>query len=252
MTENKKNRFVRPNLQATRDGVVDPKSLVELWLDRLEDILRVVDGGGEVGAQEAFDLLACVGKLERARPELVIEAGDEGEFARAKAILAEQGKELAKLAVSVLNPEAWLEDAKGLEAWLDADSTTEEEAVSRTTDMFDDLADVAVAREVAWKICHGITELEWATISERMDPCFEWLEDDNWILFLDASCFIQSLGATIRADIYENLSPLCFTTGIIEDFLDVAEDAENDMAGRNIKSMPPEVVKRLWEEFLTR
>src|SRR5262249_40086186 len=108
------NRYVRPDLSATREQVPDPRLPVEAWLDRLGDILDGVASGGS--AFQAYGLLALGAKLRRVRPELLAELTDGGELRRAEGRLEESGRPLACLALTVPNPGAWLQEAKMLAA----------------------------------------------------------------------------------------------------------------------------------------
>src|SRR5438309_912817 len=108
------NPYIRPGLEATRSQIPDPGIEVEDWLDKLGDLL---DGNSVQGrAHQAYDLLALCFKLKRVRPELVAKHGGDAGLKRGEAVVTEKGHNLAQLALTIPNPEAWLKEAQALAA----------------------------------------------------------------------------------------------------------------------------------------
>lgn len=150
MTEQKENVYVRMDLAATKAGLPQPTLEIEVWLDQLAELLRQVDEAekfyGHDGAmpelpepQDAYDWLALVGKLGRVRPEMIEQCNGTADLERARAILlARRGTEIARRAMTILNPEAWVQEVATFDSWLE-DLPLPSAEVERAVSLFEDL-----------------------------------------------------------------------------------------------------------------
>ncbi len=175
--------YILPQLAATRAGIPDPLVAVDAWLTQLQDLLEA----GVETADEAYDLLAAWAKMRRVRPELTAQPGAAGALARGDTLLAARGAHLATEALTIPNPQAWLEETQALvDAYEEAG-----EAAARSELAERLLADLDDAELVVYvsRRC-GVDDRELETDLER---CQLWLAE-HVELFLAASVYIQAVG----------------------------------------------------------
>ncbi len=235
-----RNPYIRPGLTATRQGIPDPAVEMECWLDRLEEVLA--SASPEPGALDSYDLLALWGRLQRVRPDLLAQAGGERETVAVAETVARQGKDLARLALTVPNPAAWLEEARTLERAYEeasdpvARSTLAERLLADLDDA--DLVEYAARRQ-------GMTD---RALQEELRACGDWLEE-NAALFLCAGVHVQAVGMTLRHDLAERDYDLAQTALKYEVILDAAEAAEATLALEGLPLLAHEAVAAALHRF---
>ncbi len=239
------NRYVRKTLAATRNGVVDPSVEVHLWLDELQDVVR--DYGEDLRSQQlptepAYDLLALLGKLRRARRDLIDDGDGRSEFEEAILLFEGNSQLLCQAALSVPNGEAWLHAATEYAASFDQVLDVGEET-RWAVDLLEDLDDAELVIAVAAR--QGITDPE---VENDVGRCTEWL-GGHIDLFLPASVYAQAVGQTLRPDLEQWDYELAATVLKFVDLLDEAEQAEYEMQHPIVKPLPPSFVSCLYEQY---
>src|ERR1019366_8722029 len=106
------NPYIRRGLEATRLHIPDPEIEIDDWLDKLGDLLD--ERSLQRRVHQAYDLFALCAKLKRVRPTLLAKHDMNGVLKSAEAIVAEKGHDLVQQALTIPNPEAWLQDAPNL------------------------------------------------------------------------------------------------------------------------------------------
>lgn len=238
--------YIRPNLAATRDGIPDPAAEVECWLDRLEDALR--DAGPEVtadapGPQEAYDWLALAAKLNRVRSELIDQCDGAEELPRVWAMLDGHGAELARRALHVLNPDAWLEAAERFETWLDESPDVAAET-ERAVELLEDLDEGELVLAAARRF--GVAD---ADVEAGVERCVDWL-CQHADTFLAASVYVQAVGMALRPDLESEDYDLGVTALKFLHLLDAAVAAEADLTLAHVQPLPAAVVQGLYDKYL--
>jgi hypothetical protein len=238
--------YIRPNLAATRDGIPDAAAEVACWLNRLEDALR--DAGPAVtaeapGPQAAYDWLALAAALSRVRPELIEECFGGEELQRARAMLDGHGAELARRALSVLNPDAWLEAARDFERSLD-DPLDESEEIEGAVELLEDLDEGELVLAAARRF--GVADVGLEAGIER---CVDWL-CQHADAFLAASVYVQAVGLALRPDLESEDYELAVTALKFVHLLDAAEDAEAELTLAHVRPLPAAVVNGLYETYV--
>jgi len=255
------SNFVRSQLTATRDGIPEPKLEVEEWISSLDDLIEelvepcpacvsIGDNCGGVSGhrncggmginpdpQESYDLLALTAKLRRTKPELVVECEGTEILQRAETLLQKFGAELARQALSVLNPQAWL--AAASEFANVVDELSEADEVEQAVELLEDLDDAELVLATAWRC--GVVDPE---LQAGVTACMEWLSEHADV-FLAASVYVQAVGMTIPPDLDSRDYELAATSLKYLDLLDAAETAEADMSLANVKPMSAEVLRGL-------
>lgn len=237
--------YIRHNLEATRAGIPDAAAEVAWWLDRLEDVLR--DAGPAVtaeapGPQEAYDWLALAAKLRRVRSELIEECGGVEELQRAWAKLDGHGAELARRALSVLNPRAWLEAAREFDRSLD-DPLDEHAEIEGAVELIEDLDDAELVLAAAQRFGVEADELE-----AGVQDCVGWLCRHADVV-LAASVYVQAVGMGMRPDLESQDYGLAATALKFVHLLDAAVAAEADLTLANVEPLPAAVVQGLIEHY---
>jgi hypothetical protein len=232
--------YVRSNLAATRARIPDPAIEVECRLDRLEEILALA--GSSLPATDCYDLLALWAWLERLRPEFLVQQGAEAEAAAAAQAVREGGEELAREALTMPNPAAWLQEARDLEAAYDeaADPVVRSTLAERLLTDLDDAELVAYAAERC-----GLTD---AGLEQELTRCRAWLAD-HADLFLAASVHVQAVGQALRPELAELDYGLALTALKYEQLLNAAEAAEAALATERLSPLPRQVVAEAVKRF---
>lgn len=225
-----RNPYLRPVLSATRRNIPDPSSEVECWIDALAELVE--DTGQRGVCHRAYDLLATLGRLERARPELVGASDVDGVRAKAEALLAAEGPELAREALKVPNTRAWLEEAVRLdgsydEAW---------DPVARAHLAETVLLDLDDADLMLWQAERlGVADAELAI---ELDRCAYWVQT-HADCFLAAGVRVQAIGQTLRPDLREAEPDLAMTAEKFVHVLDAIEIAEDELSFRTVAPLTP-------------
>jgi hypothetical protein len=228
--------YVRPSLGATRDGVPDPATEVGAWLEQLDDLLagRTPQGG----AHDAYDLLAATARLRRCRPALLAELGASPLLDRAGEALAAVGPDLARRALTVPNPDAWLAEARALDdAWDDVDDPAGRTACAAR--LVADLDDADLVCVTAARLGEDDAEL-----ARALDGCDRWLAD-HADAFFHASVWVQAVGLALRPDLPEFDVVLARTAEKYVVLLDAFIAAEEELAFAGQPPLPPGVARLL-------
>jgi hypothetical protein len=232
--------YVRSNLAATQARIPDPTVEVECRLDRLEEVLALA--GSPLPPTDCYDLLAIWAWLRRLRPEFLVHVGAEVEAAAAAQAVREGGEELARQALSVPNPTAWLQEARDLEAAYDeaADPVARSALAERLLTDLDDAELVAYAAERC-----GLVD---AALEKELTRCRAWLAD-HADLFLAASVHVQAVAQALRPELAELDYGLALTALKYERLLDEAEAAEEALAVKRVSSLPSQEVAEAARQF---
>ena len=226
--------YILPQLAATRAGIPDPLVAVDAWLTQLQDLLEA----GVETADEAYDLLAAWAKMRRVRPELTAQLGAAGALARVDTLLAARGAHLATEALTIPNPQAWLEETQALvDAYEEAG-----EAAARSELAERLLADLDDAELVVYvsRRC-GVDDRELETDLER---CQLWLAE-HVELFLAASVYIQAAGMAFRPDLADFDYALAVTALKYLDVLRAAETAEEELSLAGVQQLDAAIAQRV-------
>src|SRR5579885_91149 len=234
------NRYVRLNLTATQNHIPDPAIEVEVWLDRLEELLAC--WGPKPDPLDCYDLLALWARLQRTRPDLLAQLEGNQELAGAETLLAERDPELARLALTVPDPPTWREETRALEA------SYEEliDPVERSTlaeNLLTDLDDAELVLHSARR--HGVDDPQ---LDKELQVCRTWLMR-HADLFLAASVFVQAVGMTFRPELADEDYDLALTALKYERILDAAEEAEAELAFVGLTPFNPSVLKALAQQY---
>ncbi len=234
------NRYVRLNLTATQNHIPDPAIEVEVWLDRLEELLAC--WGPKPDPLDCYDLLALWARLQRTRPDLLAQLEGNQELAGAETLLAERDPELARLALTVPDPPTWREETRALEA------SYEEliDPVERSTlaeNLLTDLDDAELVLHSARR--HGVDDPQ---LDKELQVCRTWLMR-HADLFLAASVFVQAVGMTFRPELADEDYDLALTALKYERILDAAEEAEAELAFVGLTPFHPSVIKALAQQY---
>ncbi|MFO0878136.1 MAG: hypothetical protein U0840_12370 [Gemmataceae bacterium] len=171
--------YIRNTLTATHQGIPDPSSLVDLWLDQfLEAVAADLLG-------EPYDCLALFGRLQRCRPDLIAATGRQQTWQTACEQVRTNLADLAERAASVPDPNGWLREASSL-----ADACDEGVGDAELTDWAAELlADLDDADLIAWALGPGSND----ALEEGLGRCHAWLAD-NPDRFFPAGVLVQGIG----------------------------------------------------------
>lgn len=215
----------------------DPVIEVDDWLERLCDML---DRRGPPGrAHQAYDLLALAAKLRRVRPELLAERGGGQDLARAEAAIGEKGRDLVRLALTIPNPEGWLEEARALaESYEDLIDPVRRAELAEN--LLADLDDAELVAYAARRLGAGDAELD-----RELEACAQWVTE-HADAFLAASVHVQAVGLALRPDLAEWDPALARTAEKYKLVLDALEAAEAELSFANQPRMDPAAVRYLF------
>jgi len=230
--------YILPQLAATQAGIPDPLLEVDGWLSQLQDLLEA----GVETADEAYDLLAAWAKMRRVRPELTAQLGAADASARGDTLLAARGAHLATEALTLPNPQAWLEETRALvEAYEEAgEAVARSELAERLLTDLDDAELVLYAS----RRC-GVDDGELETDLRR---CQEWLAE-HVELFLAASIHVQAVGMALRADLADFDYALAVTALKYSDVLRAAETAEEELSLAGVQQLDGAMARRVAEKL---
>jgi len=197
----KNTTFIRPSLAAAAKA--NPMAEVEWLLDVASGILEgQLDDEPD---QRAYSLLGYWVAFKRFRPELLANAKAGGVVRQLNREVKTHGKELARLAFGVMNPEAWLRSAKKFDKRTGEDFVPAEEAVAKAADLWWDLDEascVQAARELL-----GIKN---RSLQRRLQKCLNWAIV-NPSAFYFAAVSIQAMAKCFKPELEEEDSPIGYT-----------------------------------------
>ncbi len=235
-----RNPYINASLPATRDGVCDPAVEVESRLAKLADLL---DGWSPDGPESlAYDLLATVAWLERARPDLLqsLDPGDLVGAARRR--IEAEGKVLAELALRVPDPDAWIEEAEALLASYE-ERRNSAERIEWACRLIDDLDDAELAACMASRLDAHDPELQGG-----LDQCRAWVAEQP-DAFVAAGVYVQALGQALRPDLRQADPELAATADKVILILKALEDMEAELAFRDVAPIDPDALWLIIERF---
>jgi hypothetical protein len=241
MTENTENVYVNTNLHATKHNLL-PKADYEVA--RYVDELAMLVDLDELLPIEAYDLIVNLGKLKRVRPEMLDDHALQI-IKEVEARLAQHGHDLAEMALSVLHPPGWLDEAREFESSYE-DMVAEVERIEWAAELITDLDDAQVFIVMARRL--GIEERAVEPIEHQLDECEEWLLN-HVDEFLPASMAIQIMGQTLRPDLGEVDYDLAATASKFPLLLIELEQIEDELNGRRLPRLPESVIAKLRSEF---
>jgi len=230
--------YILPHLAATQAGIPDPLVEVDGWLSQLQDLLEA----GVETADEAYDLLALWAKMRRVRPELIAQLGGADVPTRADALLADRGTQLAAQAMTIPNPQAWLEETQALASAYEEPGTSEARSELAQC-LLNDLDDAELVLYASRR--SGVDD---RGLEIDLGRCQEWLAD-HVELFLAASVHVQAVGMTFRPDLEEFDYGLAVTALKYKDVLQAAGTAERELALASVPQLSPVVASRLAAKF---
>ncbi|MBI2806672.1 MAG: hypothetical protein HYX68_16960 [Planctomycetes bacterium] len=235
------NPYFRSALVATRNGVPDPRLVVDTWIDNLDAAFVCTSTGPPFEAIAAYDLLSAWTKLLRVRPELQNDV--QHLVAKVKSVLEERGGELAGLAMTIPDPAAWSEEARQLDASYEEDWLPDER--SRFAErLLTDLDDAELVCLTAARLGKRGTALE-----KELEGCRAWCLH-HADLFLAASVHVQAVGATLIPDLLEQDPGLALTALKYEAVMNAAEEVEAELGMEAVEPLPAAVVRPLVRRFL--
>jgi hypothetical protein len=234
--------YVRLALTATRRGVADAAAVAEGWVDRLDVLLS--GAGEQAPAQGAYDLLALWAALRRLRPDLLTQMDGLGASARADREIQDQGRAAATLALEVLNPEGWLEEARELLA----DNEVEPDPAELTARAVALLADLDEADLVVWA-ARALGVPPAADLEQALRACAAWLEQHADV-FLHAAVYVQAVALGLRADLPAVDLNLAWTADKYVLLLDRLEEAEAELSATG-EPLEPALFEAARRRFLT-
>ena len=230
--------YIFPKLAAPHAGVPDPLVEVDGWLCRLQDILNT----GPETSDEAYDLLAAWAKLRRVRPELTAQLGAGDAVTRSEDLLAARGASLATEALTIPNPQAWLEETGAL------------------VEAYDEAGEAAARSELAERLLTDLDDAELVLYASRrcglddseleadLGRCQEWLAE-HADLFLAASVHVQAVGMTFRPDLADFDYGLGGTALKYLDVLRAAEAAEEELSLVSVPQLDAAIAQRVAERL---
>jgi len=230
--------YVLASLAATRAGIPDPTLEVDVSLSQLQDVLDL----GVETAHEAYELLAQRARLRRVRPELIHQLQGAPILARADAVLADMGRDLAADALAVPNPAAWLAETSRLQAAYDEPATPEDRSTLAER-LLTDLDDADLVLCEARRLGRDDRELD-----TELTAAHDWLAK-HAEMFLAASVHVQAVGLTLRPDLAECDYALAATVLKYLDLLRAAEAAERQLALDLLQPFPATATQRVAAEF---
>lgn len=214
------NPYIRMNLTATKNGVIDPQVEVDGCLDDLERYERDDD------KDAPFMLLAAHLRMKRMDPKYwPADFNPDRRF----------DDQFLKACLETLNEWLlydWCFDLECLDEsyelnlnpaeFTDSDRAEMAEAIIRKLDNVELVGMAGDLKRVT-------PDAAYATISDQIN---EWRQAvmDNSVDFLAAACFIQALAATIRPDLDNWNYDLAVTAIKFDVLLDTFEDAEAELA----------------------
>src|SRR5262249_55550816 len=163
---------------------------IENWVDRLDVVLSGCSGRGPT--QDVCDLLALWAALRRVSPDLLAQVDGLGTWGRADREVQSRGPEWVGLALEVLNPEGWLQEA----GQFLADSEDEPDAAILTSRAVALLTDLDEADLVVW-VARGLGTSPDPDLEHSLEECAAWLEE-HADAFLHAGVFVQAVGLGVR------------------------------------------------------
>jgi hypothetical protein len=230
------DRYVRPALRATRDGVPDSAVEVGAWVEQLEDLLagRLPQGS----AHDAYDLLALATRLRRCRPALLTELNAAPLMKQAAGAAAAAGSELARRALTVPNPEAWLAEARALDdSWDEVDDPVGRSA--RAARLIADLDDADLVSNATAQLGEADHDL-----AGKLGECARWLVD-HADAFFPASVWVQAVGLALRPDLTDLDPGLARTAEKYVVLLDAFVGIEEELAFAGQPPLSPGVTRLL-------
>jgi hypothetical protein len=215
------NPYVRDTLPATRTELTDPGLLIDLWLDRL---LELIEGAGEPqGPGDVGDAVALFGRLKRCDPKRVAGTGRQALWEAAAEAVERRLAEWLPPALGVPDPDGWLREAAALADACD-DAAADAELGERAEQLLTDLDDADL---VAWaaRRCQMLPP----ALAEGLARCAEWLRH-NPDRFFPAGVFIQGAAQTIRPDLPAFDLDLAGTADKFVLLLDALEEIQERMS----------------------
>jgi hypothetical protein len=231
------NPYIRRGLEATRLQIPDPEIEIDDWLDKLGDLLD--ERSLQRRVHQAYDLFALCAKLKRVRPTLLAKHDMNGVLKSAEAIVAEKGHDLVQQALTIPNPEAWLQDAPNL------------------VDSYEDLIDPAQRAELAENLLVDLDDAELvmysanrlgvndAALKRDLETCADWVAK-HADFFLAAAVHVQAVGMTLRPDLGEQDPELARTAEKYVQVLDAQEIAEAELSFANQPRVDRAVVQQMF------
>jgi len=235
--------FIRPDLRATKAGLVDVTGEVEAIIDRASGVLEgQLDDDPE---QRDFELLAHWGMLRRIRPELISRIEGAGDImAQLDRRVRETAADIVAAALSVLNPRAWLKQAQALYDRLEDPDIPEKEAVTQACALLEDLDHAEVVLAAAKELSCNVPP----ALSEQIGECVEWTLL-NPEVFYPADVLIQAMAAAFIPELEDQTTPLALTTTKYEYYLNALERAEADIAYERFRPLfTKEQIRQFVEE----
>lgn len=222
-----KTKYVRPGLTAFRDcgsPQIAASEVVEEWVGDLSDLMdEVLSVPNPVWtAQEAYDLLALIGKLSRVRQNVLAECDTEGDLTRAEQTLFTEGKALATAALKVPNALGWLEEVRNLQRSYEEtfEAFTPESRAELARKLLTDLDDANLVCCMAAKYGAPDHELEM-----ELEPCNAFFRE-NADYFLSACVYVEAVGRAMEPDLEKRDYGFAKTAHLYVAFLDRAEEAQ--------------------------
>jgi hypothetical protein len=221
------NPYVRVTLTATRAGLPDPALLVDLWLDRFLE--RLGEAGEPPEPDEAYDVVALFGRLQRCNPDLLAATGRLIEWDSAVTLVQRHLADLLPAALLVPDPEGWLREAQLLAEACD-DAAPDAELGEHAEQLLADLDDADL---LAWAVERQGALPE--ALRGGLARCAGWLHD-NPDRFFPAGVLIQGIGQTIRADLPAVDLALAGTADKFVLLLDALEESQEQMSSSVVSS----------------
>ncbi len=234
------NLYVRENLPATRKGVCDPSSVVDVRLAKLADMM---EGWYPHGADlRAYDFLATLAWLERIRPEILTGLDTDNMVEAARRRLELEGQEFRERAIRVPKPEGWIEQAKELQASYEEliDPVERAELARRLIEDLDDaeLVDLTVTRA-------GCAD---QALREALEGCRSWYRK-NADVFLAAGTYAQTVGLALKPDLVAVDPALGRTAEKFVQVLDALEDLEAECEWTDLPGFNGEELGSILERY---
>lgn len=211
----KQETYYRRNLAATRNGIIDPLCMVEVWLEQISDLVNIPVH--EFTSEEAFDAIVLYGRLIRSEKNLILGAGSEAEWRQIENFFEANMPALLQACSNVLVPDQWVVEA---EEFLNDEDLPDLEATIWAERLVSDVDDMQL---YAYFLGQPKEELENAIAG-----AFRFLFENREIACCCA-VFIQTVAATIPEEICDRDFELGLTGELYGQMLDILEHIEESL-----------------------
>jgi len=244
-------------LQATKEGLADPRPIVAEWVDQFTELLGHVDTEDE---QIAFDFVAAWARLHRTSPRVLAEVCDAEPAAaagRADAFLQllslpddkrekiqQRMPKLLNLALDVPRPLDWIQELFEYRARSDQ-GLEPEQAAAWAIDLLTDLDDVDLSLWAAGKHCPSHPRVGSIKLPLRL--AHRALQE-NAELFLPASVWVQAFLKAANLELED--ADLANT---LDKFVPIVEElARFEQQLQTAPKVPESILQRLIDETSRR